>query len=429
MHTLAQTIFYGILVNRSDSSLIPYAAVTAEQTGKSVVTDAGGKFQFALPANEKKITITITAIGVKASATFTAPFNKTDTVYADVLANALNDFRIKGLSAEEVVKKAVASIPGNYADSDYFNYSFYRRYQKLNDRYVNLFEACPVVMFRLSHNKYGLAASEAFAVTQLRRSRFHPDIMNVQEDNPADLIIQNPVYHLDAGSLLPSRFPNYVFWFDTMNRSDEDYMIRYTCNNFSTDNHGFAYYNDVDLKGEEYETGMLVIDRKTFAIKKISRKSIRHKDYQYPSVPTITPPNLVPYNYHTYFFEFVDGDLEAEYKERNGKWYLDKLFRRYTNDFCPQGSVIKDYSITDNFEWYAGPVSKYTTPMYVDKFYPKMATAIHNYDTAFWAADSFPFHYADRDEVYKNLQRDGRVEQQFFDETLVDEYVKKPEKK
>jgi len=422
----AQTTFYGILINKADSTAIPYAAVTAKETGRSVVTDSNGAFRIDLPKDIKEVTLRINAIGVKTTVSYTAPFGRTEVIYVDVAANTLHDFSLKGLSAEEVVKKAVAAIPDNYEDSAYFNFSFYRRYQKLNGRYVNLMEACPVVMFRVEKKKNRLAGSEAYAVTQLRRSKYHPDIMNEREDNPADLVSENPIYHLDVSSLLPNRFPNYYFRFDTTNKAKEDYVIQYFCNNFSMDKHGIAYYTQLGIRGEEYETGRLVIDRATFAIKNISRKSIRHEDYEYPSVPGIIPPNMLYYDNRTYYFEFRGGDMEVEYKEHNGKWYLDKIFRQYSHDFYLATFDTKDYSITDNFEWHAGPISRYTTKKYADQFFPVMATAIHSYDTAFWNADSFPFHYAEQEDVYRDVQRDGPVEQQFMDEARVDGY---PDKK
>jgi len=417
-----QTLFKGVVINSIDSSVIPYAAVSIKETDKSVLTDDKGGFSFAIPGNIRSVTLSIAAIGIKNTVVFHYPFDSIEKVYVDVTANSLTEFSVKGLSAEEVVKIAVASIPANYADSSYFDYSFYRRYQKLNGRFVNLFEAYPVVMFRLSKGRKAINSKEAFAVTQLRRTTFHPDIMNASEDNPIDLVTLNPVYHLEQSSLNPEKFPNYHFSFDTTSKT-KDYVINYVCNDFATDIHGMVDFAERDLKGEEWEKGELVIDRTSFAIKKFHRKSLRHKDYTYKMLPI--PNNLIVYDGHKYFFEFIGGDLDAEYEQRGGKWYLEKITRQYTHEFYTPVFNEKAFSITDNFEWYSDSISRYTTGDFVNRFYSKMATAIHGYDTGFWANSDFPFYYSDKETIYKDLLRDGPLATQFRKETGVDEYVRK----
>lgn len=119
----------------------------------------------------------------------------------------------------------------------------------------------------------------------------------------------------------------------------------------------------------------------------------------------------------------------TEYKQRNGKWYLDKIVRQYRDQFIWPGFESLEFDITDHFEWYSESVSRYTTGEYIDKFYPKMATAIHSYDTTYWQRENPPFHYTTKEAVYKDLRRDGPVTKQFYEETMVDEVVKrKPHK-
>lgn len=422
----AQTIFKGILFNDLDSSAIGYAAVGLRETGAGITTDDKGEFQFALPQNIKTVTLGISAIGVKTTVVFKYPFKNVERIYLHIAANALGGVEVKGLSAEEVVKIAVASIPDNYADSSYFDYSFYRRYQKVNGRYVNLFEAYPAVMFRLSKGKRRITSKEAFAVSKLRRTKFYSDISNVIEDNPVDLLVENPVYHIESGLLDPVRFTGYAFSFDTTKKSD-DYLVRYVCNVSSTDKHGVPSYENRDLGGEAWDAGEITIDRTSFAIKRIHRKSRRHSGYHYKFFPPQN--NIVTFSNRNYLFEFIDGDLDVTYAQRRGKWYLDRICRQYTDEFYLPVFETKEFTITDNFEWYSDSISRYTTDEYVNKFYPKMATAIHEYDTAAWLVNRFPFFFAPKADVYKDLERDGPLDKQFYDETKVDEYIKPKDRK
>ena len=422
----AQTIFRGIVINQLDSTVIPYASVKMKETDNVVLTDDKGAFQFSLPRKFKEITLTIAAIGCKTNVSYKYPFDQTVLIYLDISANTLSEVAIKALSAEEVVRIAVASIPANYADSSYFDYSFYRRYQQLNGHFVNLFEASPVVMFRISAGQHKLSANEAFAVNQLRRSTFHPDIMNALEDNPSDLLIENPIYHLASSSADPGKFNNFLFKFDTLHKST-DYVITYFSNDFTSDHHGIGDYDLRDLKPEAYETGELVIDRKTFAIKKMHRKSLRHNDYHYRFFPPQN--NKLSYAYRVYFFEFIDGNLDVEYAQHKDKWYLKKICRQYTHEFYIPVFDTKEFTITDNFEWYSDSISRYTTGDYITRFYPRMATAIHSYDTAWWVKERFPFYYFSKEAVFKDLERDGPLDKQFHKESLVDEYKKPLTKK
>ncbi len=424
LSSYAQNIFNGILRNSLDSSAIPSAGITLKETGTTVLTNDSGRFQFFLNRNPKQVTITIEAIGAKKTLNIKHPFDKEQIIYLDISANMLDEFALKGLSAEEVVHMAVASIPANYADSGYFDYSFYRRYQKVNGRYMNLMEAYPAVMFRLTKNKQRINSVEAFAVNELRRTTFHSDISNVIEDNPVDLLEVNPVYHLQGSSLYPGRFSSYSFSFDTVNKSIDEYHIKYRCNSFSSDHHGILDYDERNLKGETWETGELVIERRSFAIKKFHRISHRHEDYDYIRLPQ--PNNRVSYFYRYYFFSFVGGDLLAEYAPHNGKWYLKKLTRQYTDEFEDYLIGTTDFSITDNFEWYSGTISRYTTADYVDKFFSKMATAIHSYDTAFWDQAVPPFQYIDLPTICNDLRKGGSLISQFTSEAKLDDPKRKP---
>jgi hypothetical protein len=323
----AQGVFRGVLHNGLDSSVIPFASIRLKETKDGLLTDEKGAFKFVLPKNTKHLTLEIFAIGVKTTVSYSAPFVESKDIFVDVSANTLGEFALKGLSAEDVVRMAVSQIPVNYADSSYFDYSFYRRYQKLNGHYVNLFEAAPVVMFRLEKNRHQINSRVAFAVAQKRRSHFIPNISNVLEDNPADLLELNPIYHLRESSLNPNKFISYKFSFDT-SRHSADYVIKYSCSDFSTDKHGILDYDQRDLKGEEEEAGELIIDRTSFAIKKFIRNSCRHEDFSY-----YFKPNNVKFEYHRYEFEFLNGNLQADYEMRNGKWYLKSMFREYAHNF------------------------------------------------------------------------------------------------
>ncbi len=416
---MAQTRFKGVLYNAADSLVIPFAAVSVSELGLSMLTGEHGEFSFMVPKGTPQLTLNVFAIGCKKTIVYTLPDNKLKKIYLNVDQHALSEFALRGMSAEEVVVKAIASIPANYADTSYFDHSFYRRYQRVNNRYTNLMEASPVVMFKLSGGRHGLNSKEAFAVSKVRRSNYHPNITNAVEDNPMDLLVQNPIYHLHESALDPGRFSGYRFKFDTSNKT-KDYVINYICLSYSTDHHGIqGDFVLLDLNGEAWDSGTVVIDRDSYAIKKFYRVSHRYFDYKYKYFPPQN--NKVRYNGRYYFFEFTGGDLEAEYQQRNGKWYLAKMARKYTNQFYVPLFETLEFENTDYFEWYSDTVTRYTTAEYVDKFHPIMATAARDYNATDWLVEKFPFHYAKSADVFSDLEKDGPVLKQFYNESKIDE--------
>ena len=277
----------------------------------------------------------------------------------------LGEFSFKGLSPEEVVREAVAAIPENFANKSYFSYSSYRQYKKINDEFVNLYEGQIVTMFRLKKNKKEIVADEAFAARHLRKTRYLSNLTNVIEDNAADLLAENPIYHLASSALLPSKLYSYYLSFDTSNKTD-DYVINYLCSAYSTERHGILFSGKWPFSGESYETGRIVIDRSSFAFKKITRKSYRNPAYSY----YLNPNDFCDRKRH--YYEFGGGELDAEYEPHDGKWYLKALYHKYTNNFFVTGFATNDYVNTDVFEWRSDSVSRYITKDLLNSFRYRM---------------------------------------------------------
>ena len=410
--TLAQTQFNGVIFNTVDSSVVSYAVIRVEEADLSLFSDSLGRFSFPLAKEVKKLQFTISVSGHRFSVTHTRQFADTERVYVHIEPYLLQEAKIVGLSARDIVKKAVRQIPVNYADSSYFANAFYRQYQQINDLFVNLIEAQHVVMFKVTKGKEQLHATEAYAVQQLRRTHFYHDEMNRQLDNVADQLEINPVYHLANSSLVPGKLDNYRFHFDSVQTEDE-YVISYLFLNYSAETFGFVGLDIARcFPGCVYETGQFVIDRKTFAFRHIERKTVRNPGYSFygSQINFIFPEKK-------YFYEFKDAALVVDYVPVDGKWYLRKLCHRYATDFYFSGFGNKDCTIEDNFEWQCDSISRYIPEELVHSFYPRLRQyGQYNYDAAFWQQTDFPFYFHPRAAVYKGLDHWMDVEAQFLKE-------------
>ncbi|PQJ10449.1 hypothetical protein CJD36_010765 [Flavipsychrobacter stenotrophus] len=409
--SFAQTTFKGLLINTRDSSAIPFAVITLEETNSTVLGDDIGNFIFTIPAELKQMTFKVSVVGYKTTLQHKRTFDSVERVYLEVGAYALKEAEIVGESAEGIVHKAVAAIPTNYESNSYFAFSSYRQYQQVNNTFVNLIEAQPIVMFKLTKEKKGIHSTEAFAERQTRRSLFFENPSNEARDNVADLMEENPVYHLATSSIANNKLYSYTFNFDTTYEPGDYYVINYLCKAYSSERHGVQDPVVTQaFRSEAYETGQLIIDRSSLAFVRVQRKAVRNPGYYYPHESQL---NFI-YPKKEYFFEFNNAELIAEYELIKDKWYLKTLRRQYTDDFYNAGWGNKIYVISDVFEWRCDSISRYTTADHLKEFYPRLRQyGAYKYDKAFWSHNDLPFYFHKADAVFNDLGKFGDVDKQF----------------
>jgi len=408
----SQNIFRGILYNVADSSILPYATIEAQEINEKIITTNKGAFSFSIPTNIHQLTLKIKSVGYSAVIVYKPNFRGVENVYVGVVPSQLNEFVLKGLTAKEVVEKAIESIPENYYDSSYFSFSNYRQYEKINGIFMNLTEAQIILMFRIAVEKGILTSSEAVACKYIRKSTphyYHGTGNN--SDDLIDLMQQNSIYHLSS-SMFDSRYlDNYIFNFDTTVKSD-DYVINYISPNFSVETHGIGNYDNHVFSGESKETGCIVIDRSTYAIKSIKRLTFRNPSFSYNYKPNLIYPGK------KYFSELVDAKLAINYEPINGKWRPTELYYKYTNNYFKAVTGAKDFTITRYFEWRSDSCSRSITKEYTDKFYPSLYSQQQNYNKAYWEDFSYPFYFANKDSMLRDLAKDKPIEEQFNNESL-----------
>ncbi len=374
---------------------MPYVHVKLKESNQSTVTDKNGFFSFRISKKIGSLHLHIKSLGIDTSVAVLNK-NQTEKIYVAPSSFALTDVVIKGLTAKQVVEEAIRRIPENYADSTYAYYSFYREYQKVNEQFKNLIEAKAVAMIKPFMEKRRLTAEEAFAIKAMRRSNFYWDIddMKVREGFE-ELLKENPIYYMTRSSFMPFIFERCIFHFDSLSTA-EDYIINYSCPN-SSDNHGFENAAH-KFFGESYETGTFIIERSSFAFRRIERNSFRNKRYNYPRYNNFLIPS------RNYTIEFAGGSFIVEYASINHKWFLKTLLYSYTNDFFLTKIYRKDYSITENFEWYVDSVSRYISEDLRNQFYKGayLVSRNYNYDSTAWDSTP-PFYFYPKEEIYDDI--------------------------
>jgi len=407
-NTHAQENFKAILINQVDSTAVAYASVGVAETGFNGMTNGKGEFACRIPDSTKQLTITVSAIGFKSTITYRLAHTVPERVYVELLADALKEVTVVGatLPAAEVVKRAVAAIPQNYKSENYYAFSYYRQYQYVNHQYINLIEAQPIVRFVVGNTGAGLAANETFAVDEMRRTTVRGTPISLYESFIQRHMLENPVYHLEQSSLDPSRLGYYKYVFDSAT-NEKDYVVNYLSSHYSSEHHGIDQYERFNFDGESWETGKLVIDRKTFAIKHYERKANRHPHYSYPNENNIVQPEM------EYTFEFANADLVVDFVFFEGKWYLKRLLHQYTNEFYRTFSFSRDFVVSDVFEWYSNAIMDRKEKGFSAKFHPKLPKKTGRYDPDQWKDINFPSYFHNKEEMYKDLGRMGPLDMQF----------------
>lgn len=402
----AQT-FRGSLLNQIDSSAMPFAIVKCLENGEQTATNEKAEFELQIPAGASTIHFEISFVGCHTALAY-KPGNTTNhLVYATCSLTTLKDIEIEGLTAKEVVRRAVAAIPKNYSDTSYAAQSFYRQYEKVNGVYTNLIEAQCMLMFNLSSTTSELKAKEALAIQELRRSNAL-ETPGSRENDLFDLFNQNPIYHLEQSSINLKALNFCTFRFDTAATSDK-YIIHYQCTNFTTENHGISNYENQDFNGEAFESGTLTIDKEQFAIIKFERQTFRNKSYHYPKNNNFILPD------RKYTEEFKEGSLVATYEKKENKWFLKQLLRSYTNEFYKTGIYEKAYTITTNFEWSCLQTTRFIDEQLLNKFYfnTNIQSFKYQYHPQQWLNKLPAFHYSTQQVLWNDLGKLLSPELQF----------------
>lgn len=405
----AQTNFRAILFNTYDSTSLSFTAVKLAGSNIYAMTDNAGEFTMHIPDTSATLSFEISAIGCHTTIEHKITGDAVEKIEIYCAPLQLGDVEIHYYSPEEVLRRAISMIHENYEDSSYISEGFFRSYKNVNGNWRSLMEARSNVLFRLHSKDSTLLADEAFAVEAFRCLPFVNPLEDFYSDEYADLMTENPIYHLEGSSLSPQAYDLFTYTFDPI-APDSLYIINYYARNYSTETHGIANYRGSALFGEASEKGTIVIDSRNFAILKIEKVSTRNPAYTYHKRNNFIYPSAA------YTIEFNNAYQLCEYSEVNGKYYISKLMYAFANNFYDTFSWSKAYTIASYFEWYGGNVSYIMTPELASEFeqYRNIDNCPVTSDPAVWSNELPDFYFQKGTDVYSGLQKYKPVQMQSF---------------
>lgn len=362
--SLGQTELRGTVLNAYNNTLVPGAFLETENPKAQLLTDSAGAFRLLVDAQTESLTIRVKALGVDTS--FEVFPQSVSLLELKVIPKGfdLKAATIRGLTARQVVQKAIAAIPQNYPDTTYVYYGLYRQYQQKDAAFQNLVEAQVAAAIQPLKRRSKLDAELLFAVLNSRRQGIQTtkiEDVDIREGLSEQLFEENPVYFLSNSSLAGRVFDVSQFRFDSSYSGNDEYRIHYTCS-LSSEDHGFGQkFATSSVYAESYETGMLIIDREAFAFKRIQRKAHRLPGFDYYHMNNWVPVSRLLTR------ELINGQLDVQYVRLGEKWFLSQICHGYSNDYFSH--PYNDYNrvqsgtrhagqLGEFFEWQTSTVSR-----------------------------------------------------------------------
>jgi len=128
---------------------VSYATIRIKDSGKGVIANVNGDFRIPFKYKQNRGSLEISCIGYETKLIAAESLNekKINIIFLRPKVEPLSEVVIKNkkrskyMPADEIVKKAIANIPVNYANVPFSEISYYREYQVVDDTYYNLNEA------------------------------------------------------------------------------------------------------------------------------------------------------------------------------------------------------------------------------------------------------------------------------------------------
>jgi hypothetical protein len=406
----AQIKFKLMLFDSRDSQALAFVKVTELKAEKVYVSDINGELFIKYKKLPFKIYLGISFIGYKGQIEFYTNGISEKKIYLDKQSFGLQEAKIKGLSAKEIMLSVVKQIPNNYVDSSFLLLGNFRQYHRVNGKYKNLIEAQMGIANKIYKRENELKTKESFAIIQLRRSNYYYPIDDYVSDDIQDLMFENPVYYLMRNSLNPRAFDDYEFHFDTSSfLSKREYVIQYRNKSLPSERHSIDGYENGFFSGEAFEEGSFVVDKETFALIEIERRSIRNPSYHYPQNNNYVMPNK------KYTIEFGGAHLKIKFEKRNSKYVVKEMYHQFSHDFFDAYMGTKRFTISEFFEWNTVLQTKVLPKELENDFYETTALSIseYKYEPEAWKQLQFESFYVSKEKLYEDIGRTIPLETQF----------------
>lgn len=164
----------GTLIDTVTQQPVSYAHLQIKRTNRGTVANSEGKFSLSVREQLPSDTLVISSIGYESLTLPVNQLSKNDTLFLTEANVTLNPIIVTPLSAKEIIRKSIQSIPVNYPHTAYQLQGFYLTATRECQTYVRLLEG-PVRVTDLgytSKNSWDVAYLDTKKSKDYRKYRF-----------------------------------------------------------------------------------------------------------------------------------------------------------------------------------------------------------------------------------------------------------------
>ncbi|WP_282159738.1 carboxypeptidase-like regulatory domain-containing protein [Ulvibacterium marinum] len=142
-----EDFIFGQLIDSTKNETIPFASIRVKDKALGVITNIDGTFKIPLRFKALGDVLEISCMGYVTKEVLMEDLTEGQSNIIVLqpggfqLSEAVVSAKIRGLTAKQIVKIAVNSIPQNYPSENFEIVGYYRDYQVKNGNYINLNEA------------------------------------------------------------------------------------------------------------------------------------------------------------------------------------------------------------------------------------------------------------------------------------------------
>lgn len=137
----AQSILTGQVIDKETKEVLPFAAIGFKNTAIGTVANGSGVYSLKLPQNVKDLTLEISFLGYHSVLINGAELEQQMNFELESSFMQLDELVIRPLSPEDYIRRAVRSIPDNYANLPFETHAYYREKVTENNNFIALNEA------------------------------------------------------------------------------------------------------------------------------------------------------------------------------------------------------------------------------------------------------------------------------------------------
>lgn len=316
----------GIIRASKTQTILPYTIITIKHTNQATVSNEHGVFSFSFIKSPND-TVVFSLIGYDKKEIAINTLSANDSLSIELTEKAfdLPVTQIPGLSAKEMVRKAIKNLKQNFPDSNLWLQSFYRQYHKEDDSYVRLIEAIVITNEKRYHDYVNSDKSEKVVVRALRRSDVREENKAQHGDHLMDLINENP-FKFPTGSVLNLKGIDYFDFHFTESKTAGETVIE------------FSSVLSSDVKVQH---GLIFIEDETFVIKRLIIETFPNQNSKVRHFAAAGEP---------YLWKFRNGKYEISFRKINGQVIFDRMVKSYTHYLFDSKVNSLAHIVEENFE-------------------------------------------------------------------------------